>query len=390
VCAVEQFVGRDLRMIDGMRRTTDTIHLRNGARRRRPLLLTLTALGVTTGLLGFAGVLAIGSDTAETGKNDVRSGELPGLDIQLASASYDFQTTTFTCGSDYADHLESGVITSDGATLDEQYPGFPNYDEGWMCLRNNSDVPVDVHASTIDVVDVELACSPGEADAPDPTCGAGEGELSSGLTTGLYRTFDGDENACLADLTAVGTIAGLEDGASTIPVGTIEPGGVLGLCAGVTWTPDAGSQSDQAEWRYVFEAVESDGPPDPEPVDCSAPSENYEPNDTLAAPASGYSILPGDAIGSHVCPEDRDDYWQAGANDAGQATIYLDWADEAADLDLVAYSANGEVLASSVLEEGTHEEVTVPLAELAVVRVHHWTGPAQDYTVGLSEPFGAP
>ena len=64
-----------------------------GARRRRPLLASLTTLGVVTGLLGVAGVFAAGSDSATTGQNDATSGDIevyePSVDLQLATATYD-------------------------------------------------------------------------------------------------------------------------------------------------------------------------------------------------------------------------------------------------------------------------------------------------------------
>src|SRR5690606_27184781 len=106
--------------------------------RRRPLLLSVTSLGVTLALVGLAGVFAIGSDRATTGENSAETGVLGGeheveVDLELATAAMpdvdDSWGFAVECG-EFADDLTTGLLQ----TTPEELLDSPAATA--FCLRN--------------------------------------------------------------------------------------------------------------------------------------------------------------------------------------------------------------------------------------------------------------
>ena len=330
-----------------------------GARRRRPILASLTTLGVVTGLLGVAGVFAAGSDRATTGENDVISGELglPGedVDLELASATFDSSSGVLTCGEDWSDDLNTGVVTSGGQVIDGQYAGVDQFDEGYLCVRNVGDGPADLSVRVVDLVDTELDCSNGEA-ATDETCGAGTGELSSHLVTGMQT----GDSACVDIAGGALTVAQLTE--DFLRLGVLQPQQVLGLCPFAYWEAAASSQSDQASWRYAFDGALSSG------VACA--DDDAEDNDTLDQ-ASGEMYL-GDTYAAVSCSGDED-WFRVGEGSDEVATFRLTHDPSLGDLDLFLYDADGVRLASSEDTTGV-ETIQIAPVDVYFIQVVQYSG----------------
>jgi hypothetical protein len=295
-----------------------------GASRRRPLLASLTTLGVVAGLLGVAGVFAAGSDTATTGVNDVESGEveLREADIQLATATMGLsdpeQHQTVECNDDWSDDLATGVLSGD---VDQ----FEDYDftMGVLCLRNAGTEAVDVAWSTFDVVDEELACSSGEEDG---ACGD-VGELSQHLTIDLGHNL-GEEPLC-----RVGTPTTPAAAQAPADLVTLEPGQTVGLCTHAIWDGDASSQSDRVLFRILFEALVDDGVP---PGECR--DDAFEENDSSATATPH----PGDGeLAAQMCAGDHD--WFQFEHTGDELQIYV-YNENAVDLDFDLVNASGLVV----------------------------------------------
>lgn len=343
----------------------------HGAKRRRPFLASLATLGVATSLLGVAGVFAASTDSARTELNDAFSGQTGGgggdghVDLQLATASMDYETSTFTCNDDWSDNLASGVINSGGNELGTDFPGYGPFDEGYLCIRNIGDDPAAVSMTASDLVDSEVFCSPGEATAPDPTCGTGEGELSHDLVIAAYTAVPGVEaNNCISSAATSSTLRQLYDG-DAIGLESLSPGQVIGLCPGAFWSASAVSQSDHATWRFVFNAIADT---EPDPTACAG-EDGFEENDSFET-ATPYT----QPITAFVCPTDGDVY--AYQHDGGALEAALDIAEEATvDLDLGLYDTAGNQIGVSISETsdeaiviedlpaGTYYVVVAPFAD---------------------------
>lgn len=387
-----------------MARTTHdepTAHLTAGAsvRRRRSTLLTFTAVGALVGLLGFAGVFATGSDSAHTGDNDARSGEAAAppadVDLQLASATYDFSTGAFACGDDWSDDLTSGVITSDGLPFDQQAePTLASYDEGYFCIRNVGTQPTGVVASTFDVIDQEIACSPGEAEAGDGNCGYGIGELSQELKTAFFAAEDGTSGLPGGDATGVvncwssladdggidaQTIHDLDGTPTTLDLGTLDPGEEQGVCADVQTDfaqISQRAQSDKVSWKYSFDTAE--------PVIVETPCETndqYEPNQTFGA-ANGV-VDEGHSIEAVTCSEDPD--WFAGGSiDTHPSTFHATWEGDA-QLTLTLLDVNGDVIGTSGPVSGGDAAVQAVPNDVYYIGVESSSAETTSYTVSQFE-----
>lgn len=341
-----------------------------GARRRRPLLASLTTLGVVTGLLGVAGVFAAGSDTATTGENDIASGELefPEADIQLASASFGLsdpdQHLTVECNDDWSDDLATGVLSGDVDQVEDY-----DFEMGVLCLRNAGTEAVDVAWSTFDVVDEELGCSFGEEDG---ACGD-VGELSQHLAIDLGDNL-GEEPLC-----RVATPTTPAAAQAPTPLVTLEPGQSVGLCTHAIWDGDASSQSDRVRFRILFEALSGGVEP---PSDCV--DDGFEDNDSFDAPTRYAGALSG-----QICRDDRDYF--AYDHAGGSLDVLLQYAVADGDLDLRLLDALGrEVDSSNSIDDD--DEVSRPnlTAGTYVVEVEGYDGAEAPYglivTAGEAPP----
>lgn len=334
-----------------------------GASRRRPLLASLTTLGVVTGLLGVAGVFAAGSDTATTGENDIESGEIERreADIQLASASFGLsdpeQHLTVECNDDWSDDLATGVLSGDVDQFDDY-----DFTMGVLCLRNVGTEAVDVAWSTFDVVDEELACSTGEEDG---ACGD-LGELSQHLTIDLGDNL-GDEPLCRIGTPT--TPAAAAEAAT--PLVTLEPGQTVGLCTHALWDGDASSQTDRVRFRLRFEAVTGDVTPPPECRD-----DALEEDDTVES-ATAYA----GPVSGQLCSGDQD--WFTYEHTGDDLQVRLEF-DDPEDLDFYVYDANGvEAFRGWTLDNPELQASELPAGTYAVLV--DGEGPAQSpYTLTIS------
>jgi hypothetical protein len=367
---------------------------RDGARRRRPLLVTLSTLGVVAGLLGVAGVYALGSDRATTGANDAISGDVPApptaVDLQLATATL-VADGQYACNDDWVEDLTTGLILSGGLDLSQQHPGTPGgggeepptppiltpIDEGVVCIRNVGAQGAAVSVTALDMVDTELGCSAGELEA-DTTCGSGVGELSSDLVTGVLVADEFRDCATAGPTPALAVL----DGAS-LPVTFLEAGEAAVVCPAVRWLEAPASQSDQVSWRYAFDGVESSEPTGP----TSCPDDDgFEPNDDLSDAASnGHDGLGvNHPIVAVSCADGNADWFRVLDYSDDYRTFAVEWDEPDTDLDLVLYDEAGDlVTAASSTDEGIERVAEIP-RDVFYVEVVHYEGPTTPYTLTLT------
>jgi DNA-binding beta-propeller fold protein YncE len=226
---------------------------------------TILALGVVVTLVTNAGILAVFTDRATTGDNSATSGEFNGggggggrngpSGLEIAEATLDPDAGTVLCG-DFVDDLATGPF----AMLDVQ-PG--TEETAYACLRNEASAPLSILTSAIDLVDAETACSPGEAEAGDLSCGADAGELSPVLVVALSVVDCGSRSPVASVETSLADLAGPSrsfgdplDPAATecVQLTTSYPLETDVVLAQV-------AQTDEASWRIAFDATEVAGPP---------------------------------------------------------------------------------------------------------------------------------
>lgn len=345
----------------------------SGARRRRPFLVTLSAFGMVTGLLGVAGVFAAGNDQATTGPNDAISGETNEVDIQLAAASGDREVL---CGEDWSDHLLSGIITSDDLILKDQGysddSGQPtSFDAGFVCLRNVGSSPAMVTLGAIDIDDTEVACSPGEYDVDGASCGAGVGELSSEL---FVLAYTGSSCETVASQGSLLASMAIDATGTPLPLISLVPGEEVPVCASVRWDEaNPAAQSDRVTWRFAFDASTASSPPPP-PCEDDA----NEPNDISEA-ATPFAN-PTQAV---ACPDNYD--WYVLEHTGGSFTANLDGFDPVtSDLDLYLLDQDLNEVASSYSADST-EQIAMPelVPGTYYLVMHHFAGPESVYTLSV-------
>ena len=215
---------------------------------RRPLLITLVALGLVTSLTGLSGVLAAGSDRGTTGTNSLETGSItPSVDLQLAT----WNRATGACGP-FADDLTTGLFT----LTDRQPSGNSIGPPQSLCLKNAGRGPIDVGVRAIDVVSTETGCTGDEAEA-DTTCGADQaGELAPLVITSVNRWESCAANAPFAG----GGGGGVLSSFGPTPIApALAPGATVCIAANVTYNPAPADaeigQSDEVTWRYAFDAA---------------------------------------------------------------------------------------------------------------------------------------
>jgi hypothetical protein len=282
---------------------------------RRRSLTTITLMGAVVMTLIAAGVLAIFSDRATTGENTLESPEITSnVDLELATVNEDGSCAGFV------DDLTTGMFSAEdvlGTGLVWQR----------VCLRNAGSEATPVALSTLDLVDVDFACTGNESGADD-TCGAdGVGELSSGLqvnagasnAVGPCASFDVQFPAFRPDAlpTEVGLLDSLTDNETPF-IGNLAPGEVTCTYVWFTEFPRPDSQTDRVTWRFAF-----DGVPATEPT-CV--------DDDLEQP---YDIAPGgSSVEGVICAGTYDTFQIEVAPNAAIGGVLL-YSNSAGDLDLV-------------------------------------------------------
>ena len=139
-----------------------------GEAMRRPVLLTLAAVGGVIALLGGTGIYAALSDTARSGTNSIESDALAASsDLQVATAVLDGNNFV-SCGS-FSDDLVSPLITVPG----------PQTEPYFYCLRNLGSQAVTVTSLAEEFTDVDVDCTGDEIVYDPASCGFGLGELGT-------------------------------------------------------------------------------------------------------------------------------------------------------------------------------------------------------------------
>jgi len=216
---------------------------------RRSLLLTVTLLGVLICTVGGTGLFAALNDTAKTGTNTVTSDDLPtSIDIKLATASYSGGVTT--CGT-FVDDLATPLFTET-----DLQPGSNGL--AFFCLRNaGAQMAASVDVMSIELSDIDQACTGDEADSGDATCGGdAAGELSDVLSV-LFTSLDCSTGVEIDGTPEVGLGA---NASAPLALPDVAGGGTLCLKAQVSYRTPADptdaqlAQSDTASWRFRFSA----------------------------------------------------------------------------------------------------------------------------------------
>lgn len=214
---------------------------------RRPVLLTIMTLGLIITLLGATGIVAVFTDTADTGNSSVASGERArSADIQLGV--YDIFSQT--CVS-YANSRTTGFYSFSNSQPESS---FSSSGGDYFCIRNVGSESVTLSVSTFDLVDAELACSNEEpgVDPDGSTCGT-VGELSQFLTARFDEITCSNGSSMLAPADGgVSTMQSTPVGLGTLSSGSERCFNPLVRYQTANSTEATLSQTDQATWKFRF------------------------------------------------------------------------------------------------------------------------------------------
>jgi hypothetical protein len=212
---------------------------------RRPILLTLAALGGLIVLIGGTGIFAALSDTARSGTNSIETDALPGsADLRVAEATgAPIPGGEFACGP-FGENLPTPLITVAGQ------PGTLSQ-ESFYCLRNAGSQLVNISVQLEEFDDVETGCT-GDESIYDLSCGAGPGEISN-LTIVSYARVDCDGHL----VTSLGGMLLRDHQAAAFNLWSLAPGesacfGVSINVTGVYGHEPQAAQSDRVTWRFVW------------------------------------------------------------------------------------------------------------------------------------------
>ena len=216
---------------------------------RRPLLLTIAALGSLICLVGGTGLFAALTDSARTGTNQVDSAQLAAsADIQIATATQSGNASQ--CGT-FSEDLATGFFTVANVEVGYQSP------LAFFCIKNVGSQPVTLWASVDELVDTDTACTGDEALHGDATCGGNQlGELSSVISVSYVR-----QNSCSAfDGSGFGrTLKENATNPEAFP-GTLAAGATACFYTNLEYKTNASAadvqkaQSDRVTWRFKFRA----------------------------------------------------------------------------------------------------------------------------------------
>ena len=210
---------------------------------RRPVLLSLAAVGGVIVLLGSTGIFAALSDTARSEINYIDSGALAASsDLQASTAT--FSTFDVTCGP-FTEDLTSNLIVIGGP---------PGADTGLMypyCLRNVGSQTVDLTALAADLGEIEMGCTGDEA-VYDTSCGSGAGELGEFVQVAHHQV-----NCATATVFATDIYLLRDTSITPASLGTLGPGETRCFGASIiqSFSTDAqrqAAQSDRLAWRFAW------------------------------------------------------------------------------------------------------------------------------------------
>jgi len=141
---------------------------------RRMRTVLAVAAGGTMALTLGTGFIALLSDSVTSPGNDISSG------VIAASTAHDVKAAIVdeTTDCDAMTVLQDGPlpVAVTGTTISLE--GGTYFQPTDFCIRNDGTAPARLLGSISSVVDTELDCAVGEAEAGDATCGTGDGELS--------------------------------------------------------------------------------------------------------------------------------------------------------------------------------------------------------------------
>lgn len=132
------------------------------------------AAGGTLALLLGSGFIALVSDSITSPGNDVTSGTYAAQGSHDVKAAVINDLTNCDAMTPLTDGPLSAVITGVPINL----AGTSYFQETDFCIRNDGTQPGRLIGTITSTVDTETACSTGEIDAGDASCGMGSGELS--------------------------------------------------------------------------------------------------------------------------------------------------------------------------------------------------------------------
>jgi hypothetical protein len=225
---------------------SDDVRRDRGWLTRRPVLMTIMALGMVVTLAGANGVFAVFTDRATTGTNSATSrAEARSADLQIATGTLVPEDGSITCGT-FVENLASGIITAtDMVPLGDDVHAF-------VCLKNVGSRSLDVTTSVIDLFDTDPQCTGDESEVD--SCGTGEfGELS-GVLHVFLSTSD-----CVTPGSSLGNTT-LDTMVSTpFSLGSVASGALL--CVHVDIQDQAQgddvaiTQSDTATWKFAYDGT---------------------------------------------------------------------------------------------------------------------------------------
>jgi len=221
----------------------------------RRLLVSLMALGAVITLVGAAGIFAVFTDRARTGNSSVTSGERGSAADLLIAPSL---LGPPECGT-FVDDLVTDLFS-----INDAQPAGGFLGQAFICLKNAGSASLALSAATIDLVDVETACTGDEAAVGDASCGivggvAGAGELAPMLLADIRQV-----NCTTGAPGGGGLIESLADLQSGVPLGIFPaPDEVVCLRLEIFYsaaTSDTAiqiAQTDKVTWRFAFDGTTS-------------------------------------------------------------------------------------------------------------------------------------
>jgi hypothetical protein len=222
-------------------------------------LVRTMALGAVITLAGSSGIYAVFTDRATTGTNSVSSGDQPitppdVTDLQIADGTIGTNFQGIACGA-FADDSATPLFSATSLASTD-------YPEARICLKNAGTTTLAIAMAAIDIVDVDTACSSGEAEAGDTTCGQDlQGELSFALVAIVNR--NDCANGGVSTQMASDFLASLAFTSLAVPGDPLAPGEIACYWVAINWSGNNShvdstiqfTQTDSVTWRFAFDGT---------------------------------------------------------------------------------------------------------------------------------------